>query len=157
MLNKTWQAIWFHICDNWRSRRKTEVEGTRRLLDTVNAIKDTGELLLQMIENHQKMLEMSMRLENLMNDAKMATRRNIGWGDKSPPTPLPSEDWDVKTDNPLFYIPIKWIITVEQCPGGGGGGCNALHVAKDAPAPKLKFVFSSCVKQNMASNLVSRL
>ena len=58
---------------------KTEVEGTRRLLDTVNAIKDTGELLLQMIENHQKMLEMSMRLENLMNDAKMATRKNIGW------------------------------------------------------------------------------
>ena len=35
---------------------KTMVEATRRLLDTVNAIKDTGELLLQMIENHQKML-----------------------------------------------------------------------------------------------------
>ena len=50
---------------------KTKVEGTRRLLDTVKAIKDTGELLLQMIENHQKMLEMSMRLENLMKDAKM--------------------------------------------------------------------------------------
>ena len=88
VLNKTWQAIWFHICDNWRSRGKTEVEGTRRLLDTVNAIKDTGELLLQMIEHHQKMLKMSMRLENLMSDAKMeikmetisATRRKIGWG-----------------------------------------------------------------------------
>ena len=117
---------------------KTKVEVTRRLLDTVNAIKDTGELLLQMIENHQKMLEMSMRLENLMNDAKMeikmetisATRRKIGGGIYLP-TPLPSEDWDVETDNPLFYIPIRWIITVEQW------GCNALHVAKDAPAPKL--------------------
>ena len=72
---------------------ETKVEGTRRLLDTVNAIKDTGELLLQMIENHQKMLEMSMRLENLMNDAKMeiktetisVTRRKIwGGGDKFP-------------------------------------------------------------------------
>ena len=35
------------------------VGATRRLLDTVNAIKDTGELLLQIIENHQKMLGMS--------------------------------------------------------------------------------------------------
>ena len=58
---------------------KTIFEGTRRLLDTVNAINDTGELLLQM-------LEMSRRLENLMNDAKMeikpettsVTRRKIG-------------------------------------------------------------------------------
>ena len=87
----------------------------------MNAIKDTGELLLQMIENHQKMFEMSMRLENLINDAKMeiktetisATRRKIG-GDKSPPTPLPSEDWNFETDNPLFYIPIRWIITVQK-------------------------------------------
>ena len=45
-------------------QRKTIFEGTRRLLDTVNSIKDTGKLLLQM-------LEMSRRLENLMNDAKM--------------------------------------------------------------------------------------
>ena len=43
---------------------KTIVEGTRRLLDTVNAIQDSGELLLQMIE-------MSRRLQNLMNDGKM--------------------------------------------------------------------------------------
>ena len=58
---------------------KTIFEGTRRLLDTVNAINDTGELLLQM-------LEMSRRLENLINDAKMeiktetisVTRRKIG-------------------------------------------------------------------------------
>ena len=57
---------------------KTIFEGTRRLLDTVNAINDTGELLLQM-------LEMSRRLENLMNDSKMeiktetisVTRRKI--------------------------------------------------------------------------------
>ena len=50
---------------------KTMVEATWRLLDTVNAMKVTGELLFQMIENHQKMLEMSRRVENLMNDAKM--------------------------------------------------------------------------------------
>ena len=37
---------------------KTKAETTRQLLDTVNAIKDTVELLLQMIENHQKMFEM---------------------------------------------------------------------------------------------------
>ena len=50
---------------------KAMVEATRRLLYTVNAINDTGELLLPMIENHQKILEMSRRVENLMNDAKM--------------------------------------------------------------------------------------
>ena len=50
---------------------KTMVEATWRLLDTVNAMKVTGELLFQMIENHKKMLEMSRRVENLMNDAKM--------------------------------------------------------------------------------------
>ena len=45
-------------------------DATRRLLEMVNAVKDTGELLLQMIENHQKMLEMSRRVENLTNDVK---------------------------------------------------------------------------------------
>ena len=50
------------------------VDATRRLLETVNAVKDTGELLLQMIENHQKMLEMSRRVENLINDAKMEVK-----------------------------------------------------------------------------------
>ena len=45
-------------------------DATRRLLETVNAVKDTGELLLQMIENNQKMLEMSRRVENLINDVK---------------------------------------------------------------------------------------
>ena len=50
---------------------KTMADATRRLLETVNAVKDTGELLLQMIENHQKMLlEMSRRVENLINDVK---------------------------------------------------------------------------------------
>ena len=39
------------------------VDATRRLLETVNAVKDTGEVLFQMIENHQKMLEMSRRVE----------------------------------------------------------------------------------------------
>ena len=53
---------------------KTMVDATRRLLETVNAVKDTGELLLQMIENHQKMLEMSRRVENLINDAKMEVK-----------------------------------------------------------------------------------
>ena len=45
-------------------------DATRRLLETVNAVKDTGELLLQMIENHQEMLEMSRKVENLINDVK---------------------------------------------------------------------------------------
>ena len=31
---------------------KAMVDATRRLLETVNAVKDTGEILLQMIENH---------------------------------------------------------------------------------------------------------
>ena len=53
---------------------KTMVDATRRLLETVNAVKDTGELLLQLIENHQKMLEMSRRVENLINDAKMEVK-----------------------------------------------------------------------------------
>ena len=44
-------------------------DATRRLLETVNAVKDTGELP-QMIENHQKMLEMSQKVENLINNAK---------------------------------------------------------------------------------------
>ena len=35
------------------------VDATRRLLETVNAENDMDELLLQLIENHQKMLEMS--------------------------------------------------------------------------------------------------
>ena len=51
---------------------KTMIDATRRLLETVNAVKDTGELLLQMIENHQKMLE--MKVENLINDAKMEVK-----------------------------------------------------------------------------------
>ena len=50
------------------------VDATRRLLETVNAVKNTGNLLLQMIENHQKMLEMSRRVENLINDAKMEVK-----------------------------------------------------------------------------------
>ena len=53
---------------------KTMVDATRRLLETVNAVKDTGDLLLQMIENHQKMLDMSRRVENLINDAKMEVK-----------------------------------------------------------------------------------
>ena len=50
---------------------KTVAEVTRRLLDTVNSVNDTGELLLKMIENHQKMLEMYLREEHLIKDAKM--------------------------------------------------------------------------------------
>ena len=49
---------------------KTMTDATRRLLETVNAVKDTGELLLQMIENHQKMLEMSRTVEILINDVQ---------------------------------------------------------------------------------------
>ena len=70
---------------------KTMADATRRLLETVNAVKDTGELLLQMIENHQKMLEMSRRVENLINDAKMEVKvetisdEEEDWGDNSPP------------------------------------------------------------------------
>ena len=71
---------------------KVMVDATRRLLETVNAVKDTGEILLQMIENHQKMLEMSRRVENLINDAKMEVKvesisdEEEDWGDNSSPT-----------------------------------------------------------------------
>ena len=71
--------------------RKAMVEATRRLLYTVNAIKDTAELLLQMIENHQKILEMSRRVENLMNVAKMEIKAETisdeeeNWGIILPP------------------------------------------------------------------------
>ena len=105
------------------------VDATRRLLETVNAVKDTGELL-QMIENHQKMLEMSRRVENLINDAKMEVKvetisdEEEDWGDNSSPTPHPSEDWDAEADHPPFYIPVRRTITVEQwavrCPACGG-------------------------------------
>ena len=67
------------------------VDATRRLLETVNAVKDTGELLLQMIENHQKMLEMSRWVENLINDAKMEVKEETisdeeeDWGIILPP------------------------------------------------------------------------
>ena len=47
---------------------KTMSDATRRLFETVNAVKDTGELLLQINENHQMMLEMSRKVENLIND-----------------------------------------------------------------------------------------
>ena len=50
---------------------KTMAGATKRLLDTLNAVKDTGELLLWMIENHQKILQMSRRVEHLMEDTKM--------------------------------------------------------------------------------------
>ena len=80
---------------------KTMADATRRLLEMVNTVKDTGELLLQMIENHQKMLEMNRRVENLINDVKTEVKvvticdEEEDWGDNSPPTPQPSEDWDV--------------------------------------------------------------
>ena len=99
---------------------KTMVDATRRLLETVNAVKDTDELLLQMIENHQKMLEMSRLVENLINDAKMEVKvetisdEEEDWGDNSSPTPHPSEDWDAEADHPPFYIPARRTITVEQ-------------------------------------------
>ena len=73
---------------------KTMADATRRLLETVNAVKDTGELLLQMIENHQKMLEMSRRVENLINDVKTEVKvetisdEEEDWGDNSPPHPI---------------------------------------------------------------------
>ena len=69
---------------------KTMADATRRLLETVNAVKDTGELLSQMIENHQKMLEMSRRVENLINDVKTEVKvetisdEEEDWGDNSP-------------------------------------------------------------------------
>ena len=109
---------------------KTMADATRRLLETVNAVKDTGELLLQMIENHQKMLEMSRRVENLINDVKTEVKvetisdEEEDWGDNSPPTPHPSEDWDAEADDMPFYIPVRRTITVEQwgvrCPAYGG-------------------------------------
>ena len=103
---------------------KTMADATRRLLDTVKAVKDTGELLLQMIENHQKMLEISRRVENLINDVKTEVKvetisdEEEDWGDNSPSTP------HLETDNPPFYIPIRRTIAVEQwdvrCPACGG-------------------------------------
>ena len=72
---------------------KTMADATRRLLETVNAVKVTGELLLQMIENHQKMLEMSRRVEKHFNDVKTEVKvetisdEEEDWGDNSPPPP----------------------------------------------------------------------
>ena len=109
---------------------KTMADATRRLLERVNAVKDTGELLLQMIENHQKMLEMSRRVETLINDVKTEVKvetisdEEEDWGDNSPPKPHPSEDWDAEANYMPFYIPVRRTITVEQlgvrCPACGG-------------------------------------
>ena len=99
---------------------KTMADATRRLLETVNAVRDTGELLLQMIENHQKMLEMRRRVENLINDVKTEVKAETisdeeeDWGDNSPPIPHPSADWDAEADDMPFYIPVRRTITVEQ-------------------------------------------
>ena len=66
-----------------------------------------------MIENHQKMLEMSRRMENSMNDAKIEIKTDTisdeeeDWGDNSPPPPIPhySEDWDAEADiHPSIFI-----------------------------------------------------
>ena len=109
---------------------KTMVDATRRLLEIVNAVKDTGELLLQMIENHHKKLEMCRRVENLINDAKVEVKvetisdEEEDSGDNSSSTPNPSEDRDAEADHPHFYIPVRRTITVEQwavrCPACGG-------------------------------------
>ena len=99
---------------------KTMADATRRLLETVNAVKDTGELLLQMIENHQKMLEMSRRVEQVINDVKTEVKvesisgEEEDWGDNPPPTPHASEDWDAEADDMPFYIPVRRAIMVEQ-------------------------------------------
>ena len=108
---------------------KTMADATRRLLETVNAVKDTGELL-QMTENHQKMLEMSRRVENLINDVKIEVKvetisdEKEDWGDSSPPTSHPYEDWDAEADDMPFYIPVRRTIMVEQwgmrCPACSG-------------------------------------
>ena len=120
---------------------KTMADATRRLLETVNAVKDTGELLLQMIENHQKMLEMSRRVENLINDVKTEVKvetisdEEEDWGDNSPPTPHPSEDWDAEADDMPFYIPVRRKLRLNS------GVCGVLHVVAapvDVPAPKNK-------------------
>ena len=76
-----------------KEQGKTMADATRRLLETVNAVKDTGELLLQMIENQQKMLKMSRRVENLINDVKTEVKvetisdEQEDWGDILPPPP----------------------------------------------------------------------
>ena len=114
---------------------KTLADATRRLLETVNAVKDTGELLLQMIENHQKMLEMSRRVENLINDVKTEVKvetindEEEDWGDNSPPTTHPSADWDAEADDMPFYIPVQLNSRV----------CGVLHVVvapEDVHIPK---------------------
>ena len=83
-----------------------------------------------MIENHQKMLEMSRRVENLINDVKTEVKvetisdKEEDRGDNSPPTPHPSEDWDAETGDMPFYILVRRTIMVEQwgmrCPAFGG-------------------------------------
>ena len=65
-----------------------------------------------------------------MKDAKMEVKvetisdEEEDWKDNSPPTPHPSEDWDMGADNPPFYVPVRRTITVEQwavqCPACGG-------------------------------------
>ena len=93
---------------------KTMADATRRLLETLNAVTDTGELLLQMIENHQKMLKMSRRVENLINDVKTEVKvesisdKEEDWGGDNPaPTPHASEDWDEEADDMLLHTSEK--------------------------------------------------
>ena len=97
---------------------KTMADATRRLLETLNAVKDTGKLLLQMTENHPKMLEMSRKVANLINDVKTEVKVETiseDAGDNSPPIPHPLVDWDVEADDMPFYIPVRRTITVEEC------------------------------------------
>ena len=63
----------------------------------------------------------------MINDAKMEVKvetiseEEEDWGDNSPPTPHPSEDWDAEADHPPFYIPVRRTVVAAPV---------------DAPAPK---------------------
>ena len=120
---------------------KTMADATRRLLETVNAVKDTGELLLQMIENHQKMLEMSRRVENLINDVKTEVKVETISDEE--------EDWGIIHPPHLILLRIgmrKQMICPSTYQREGqlrlnSGVCGVLHVVAapvDVPAPKNK-------------------
>ena len=63
------------------------------MLEIVKAIKCTGELSLQIIENHQRLLEMTPRVEKLVNGESIVEKAQIKMG------PIDNEE-DLRDNSP---------------------------------------------------------